>query len=191
MKIHELISRLDTSTNNFESIDTHKLGYELGLYDIPHEFDQTRLVSYWIGQWMCTDTVVGYKAYFFDGVFVAMSKQEARKSDEEFEWASEELAVEDKKYLISLMEEPSVDFNGFLLNMDEEVGDGYGIDFNGNLWGHKEAFLEGSGKVEIIERIKNVEYIDTHLKIRKEDGTETTVDITDLVFPFNLKSEEK
>lgn len=189
MKIHELITRLDKSVGNFESVNTHELGYEMGLYDIPHDFEQTRLASYWIGEWMCTDTVVGYKAYFLDNEFVAFSKQVGRKCDEEFEWASNEKAVEVKKYLISLMEEPSVEFSGVLLDMSAEVGDGYGIDFNGNLWGHKVAFLESGEKVEIIERIKNVEYIDTHLKVRGEDGTETIVDITKLVFPFNLKSE--
>lgn len=50
--------------------------------------------------WMCTDTAVGYYAYFFDGVFVCISYQPFRKSDMELFWYSENIAKQVKEFML-------------------------------------------------------------------------------------------
>jgi hypothetical protein len=55
-----------------------------------------------IAEWICTDTMVGYYAYFFDKEFVAISSQLTRKSYTYFVWVSKEKANEIQDYIIYL-----------------------------------------------------------------------------------------
>jgi hypothetical protein len=65
------------------------------------EFNK-RLKAYPIATWLCTDSVVGYYAYYFDGYFIAMSTQMGRKCDKNFIWISKEKALEVRDYILEL-----------------------------------------------------------------------------------------
>ena len=98
MKIIEIANKIDKSKKNEEFVETDQFSDEFG-----YEFDwveQDRLKSYWIGNWYCTDSYVGFKMYFLNDVPVAVSSQSGRKSEEKFEWFSEELALRVRDYLI-------------------------------------------------------------------------------------------
>ncbi len=58
-----------------------------------------------LNTWMCTDTMVGLYAYFFDGQFVAISWKPYHKSHAHLYWESEELAQFAKKFIDSLLQE--------------------------------------------------------------------------------------
>ncbi len=73
-----------------------------------------------LNTWMCTDTMVGLYAYFFDGQFVAISWKPYRKSAERLFWESEELAQWVKKFIDSLLQE---EYNKPILieNIEDDV----------------------------------------------------------------------
>ena len=83
------------------------------------EFDE-RVTMFEVNAWMCTDTLVGVYAYYFDGEFVALSFQSARKNDKEFAWVSKEKADQVRKFIHELHAK-HVQYHVVLINPKEEV----------------------------------------------------------------------
>ena len=73
-----------------------------------------------INTWICTDTLVGVFAYYFDGNFVALSFQSARKSDTFFHWVSKAEALSVREFIRSLSDE-NEPLEITLLDPDNEV----------------------------------------------------------------------
>jgi hypothetical protein len=84
---------------------------------------QTRLQSYPIFNWLCTDTHVGLNAIYFDGEPVGCSMQTARKSSTNVEWISAEDARRVREAILSYREEKLFD----LIKPDAEIGDDAGV----------------------------------------------------------------
>ena len=106
MKILELAARIDKSLKNEDEwfIFGGILEQEFGIFDIIQAEKNTRLKSYWVKKWLCTDSDVGRKLYFFDDKFVATSNQSGRKNPEYFAWVSKKDFNEVKNYMLSLLE---------------------------------------------------------------------------------------
>ncbi|HET8687509.1 MAG TPA: hypothetical protein VFM18_12715 [Methanosarcina sp.] len=51
---------------------------------------QSRYKTVPIKEWMCTDTMVGYHAHYFNGELFAITIKEARKSNKNLFWASKD-----------------------------------------------------------------------------------------------------
>lgn len=64
---------------------------------------ERRLTKHWNQKWICTDTLVGDAIYYFDGRPLAYSYQNARKSDENFCFFSDDIAGVVHEYLRSLI----------------------------------------------------------------------------------------
>jgi hypothetical protein len=187
MNLIEIAKRIDKSDGNQSWVDTQELGEELGL-DVPWK-EQDRIKSYWIGNWYCTDTYVGWRMYFFDDNPVAVSSQLGRKSNEEFEWFSLQLAKEVKEYLLTLLVDEEESMNISVCDINEEMGNSFKISFNGQILNKDGAMLNGE-KVEIIETIKNKPYgIDDELRIKLSNGYVKHVNVNDLDFSFHLLSQ--
>jgi hypothetical protein len=82
-------------------------------------FDE-RMKSIPVNEWMCTDTMVGVHAYYFDGRFVALSFQPARKSDTVFCWASKEDAQQVKNFIRTLYDLEN-EISVTLINPTQEI----------------------------------------------------------------------
>lgn len=67
------------------------------------EFNE-RVACAEINTWRCTDTWVGVHAYYFDGEFVALSFQNARKNGKVFRWVSREAANQMRAFIRTLAE---------------------------------------------------------------------------------------
>ncbi|MFE8094447.1 hypothetical protein [Bacillus toyonensis] len=184
MKLIDIANRVDKSDKNRASVNIEELARELNV-DLDW-VEQDRIIAYWIGNWYCTDSYVGYIMYFFDDKPMAFSSQLGRKCDEGFHWFSLEIAEKVKEYLISLIvEENKIDVK--ICDINAEVQDNYIIEFNSQLLSSNRPMLNGE-KVEIVKRIKNKDYgIDTALKVRLANGEEKQVDIQDLKFGYYLK----
>jgi len=187
MKIRDIVTKVDKSEVNKSYVSFCKLAEEmqLGYPDIDQE-EHERLTSYFIGSWYCTDSCVGYKVYFFDDKPVAFSSQTGRKMTECIEWLSTEAYLEVKKYIITFIND---DDDVFLADLDEEIGETYKIEFNGQLFDyHKDIPLYDREHVKIIELQKDKNYFGTEqqVKIKFETEEEIWVKITDLDFPYNL-----
>ncbi len=99
MLLQELINRLDKSDTNKQEVDIYDLESLLNNeFNINTYLDKsktnTKITCYWLSKWLCTDTHVGFKAYFLDDKLLAVSYQLARKSDETFTFANKEVKQE-------------------------------------------------------------------------------------------------
>lgn len=187
MKLIDVVKRIDKFDRNQDWVDTQELGEELGL-DVPWK-EQDRVKSYWIGNWYCTDSYVGWKMYFFDDKPVAVSSQLGRKSNEEFEWFDLQIAKEVKEYLLTLLVKEDENLKVSVCDINEEMGDSFKISFNSQILNKDRAMLNGE-KVEIVETIKNKPYgIDDELKVRLPNGDVEHVNVNDLDFSFHLITE--
>lgn len=188
MKLIEISNKIDKSNRNESYVDVTDFTREFQ-YDFDY-IEQDRLKAYWIGNWYCTDSYVGYRMYFFDGEPVAISSQLGRKSDEEFEWFSEELALKVRDYLISLMIKKEVQLNFDICDPNEEIGDGYKIQFNSQILNPEHACYNGE-PVKILERIKETPDwgIDKELKVQLPSGEVTQMNINDLTFRYHVLSD--
>lgn len=123
MKISELLVKLDTSTTNEDWVDLNSIAERnFDVYHLPY-IAEHELKAYWLGKHLCTDTDVGYRAYFLSGKLVAVSCQSARKSGEVFYWVGVGEFKLVHQYLLSLAETPEIN----LLDLDEEMPEMYSL----------------------------------------------------------------
>jgi hypothetical protein len=191
MKLSEIIERLNRSEYNKGDICIGEFAesfFNLSFYDYTIS---KRLVYYYIGEWKCTDTPVGYRAYFLDDTLVAVSSQEARKSDEKIEWVSREEFEKVRRYIFSY--DNTIDIK--ILDMDEEAGEGYRISFCEQLnTYHKDNAIYKGELVKIIDNkksehiiINNIpKYVKETVKIRLPDNSELWVEMKELLFKYNI-----
>jgi hypothetical protein len=92
-------------------VDVEDYFTELNLWYVTVEYplsdwkNTCKIEQYWMQGWMDTDSYVGMKAHYLNGVLAAVSYQSGRKADEEFFWVSSFAALEVKQYIESLGEE--------------------------------------------------------------------------------------
>lgn len=185
MKLIDIANGIDKSEKNEDWIDTSEIGDELGV-DIPY-VDQKSLKCYWVGNWNCTDTFVGYRMYFLDSEPIAFTTQSGRKSNEKFQWFSKELAIKTRDYLLSLIIESNDGIHVDICDINEDIGDSFKINYCSEIIYSNRVKLNNE-KVEILERVKNEPYgIDTELKIKLTNGDEKHVNIRDLDFGYHVK----
>lgn len=179
--IRELISEINFEDKTIQTTpDWESLLYEFRIYDSFWSNDE-RLKGYYLKVWLCTDTWVGWIAYFLDGEFVYLSTQQARKSDVDIEFVSQESAEKVENYIRSLIKEES-ELKVSILDLDEQVAPFYKIEYNSQVL-HKTA-LYYDNEVSIINKRKTDGDLHT-VKILFSDGNTKDVDCRDLKFPYN------
>ena len=177
MKLINIANRIDKSQRNKSYVDIENFSSEFN-FDFGFNLQQDRLKAYWIGNWYCTDSYVGYRMYFLDDEPVAVSMQSGRKSNETFEWFSKELALQVKDYLISLMSDNENELNIKLCNINDDIGDSFKINFNSEILNPKNATYNGES-IEILEKLKDKNNwgIGTELKVKLLNGEEKIVEL--------------
>jgi len=188
MTLLEISKKIDKSENNKDYINIEDLFNEFRIAYENYIDDDLKIEAYWIGNWYCTDSYVGFKMYFFNDEPVCYSVQEYRKAKEKFYWFNEDCALKVKKYLFELLiedEETNVEY----IDINQEVNNGYQIYYNSNILRQNQPTYKGKD-VTIINRVreKGDLGIDTKLKINYE-GKEKIADIRDLVFKYYLKEK--
>lgn len=184
MKLKEIIDRIDRSQNNMDYIATCDIAEEFEIYNCPYiDPEVSDLKAYWFRNWMCTDTVVGYKAYFLKDECVAVSVQQARKSDENFYWASKEAYYKVKEYLLSLIKEERDYIQ--LLNPEENIDETYKLDFGTELLYEHNTMYNGQ-PVKVVEKIKDEYFLCERVIIEFKDGTIKEVNVKELDIPINI-----
>lgn len=181
MKLKDIIKNLDKSETNKNDHrwDLHEIGRECGIHEeIWQKEDDNRLVSYWLGCHMCTDTYVGLRAYFLDDIFVCLSYQKARKCEEVFEWVSEESQLKVRNFLLSLVAE---DFQfGEILNLEEDMGEGYPLSFASEILDDK---VIVDGEILTVTYVDRKSY-DGKIIAKKVNGTDIELGYRDVVVPW-------
>ena len=189
MKIIDIFNNIDKSEQNRSYINIKKFSEEVN-YDFNGNIggeDFTRLRCYWVGNWRCTNELVGYRAYFLDDDPLCFSIQKDRKTYEFFYWVSKEKLLEVRKYLISLDSNSELNICPTILNMNEEVGEGYRIQYNDQVISWDNITLNRQ-KVEFIGEIKYTEYpsIDSNVLVKIPNGRNRITNVGNLLFPYHL-----
>lgn len=150
IKLIDIVKSINLDGEKMQSdVDWDDLASELELDKYGLYFEQERLKAYFIEKWYCTDSYVGYRAYFFDGKFVALSYQVGRKYDEVFEFVSVEDAQILKDYIKSLIGEEEEVLRVSILDVEQEIDEFHKIEYNSQIL-HKSAYYNGE-KVQIIK----------------------------------------
>jgi len=110
MNVENILKTIDRSQMERAYVDFHEMCEKE--FEIYEYLTQTqvplRLTYCYYHTWMCTDTYVGIRAWYFDGEPVCISYKPYRKSNEKFYWINKESFENVFKYAISLKmdEEP-------------------------------------------------------------------------------------
>jgi len=108
------------------SVSDADISIFMDMFDIPYcnwnsEFSN-RVKQHWVKSWICTDTRVGISLYSFDGEFIAISCQRARKSDEEIFFFNKEHGIALKKYCLEIYES-TYDSDFPVISIDADASD--------------------------------------------------------------------
>lgn len=193
MKLIDIINNVDKSAKNEDTsvrwdmeLFMRELNYSQCNWTLHQPENNIRLRCYWAANHICTDTWVGIRLYFLDDVFVALSTQSARKSDEILEWKDKQSADDVLNYIRSI-DTPEEIKEFTPLNLEEELGDGYPIGFTEQML-VKEVLYNGE-LVKVTEDNGN-HYKNFHnIKIVGSDGIEKQIDVRDILVPWYVKKE--
>jgi len=193
MNWKELIENIDKSKNNRDCIDLMELGSrEFDKFDIPWKNeDETPLQAYWFAKWLCTDSWVGGRIYFYNDEFVAVSWQSARKAYEEFNWASKESYKKVGDYLEEIRyteNDPPVSIS-LMEDLNTDIGDSFKIEYGSQVL-INEGFIEKTKeKIKIVKTYDSFEDVKKwrDIEVEMENGEKRNLNIKDVKFPYILK----
>lgn len=192
MKLREIIERVDRSYfNENEPSYSELASNEFGLngYDVTQDWDKGRLKTYSYAKWLCTDTHVGGLIYFLDDECVAVSWQNARKSDEDIDWISKEAYIKVRDYLISLMVQEDESDKKIYLDLDVEQGDGFQVSYGSQLLTKNMILKSTNEKVTVIKKFDGYDKINSWqtVEVEFEDGRKELINLSELLIPYNVK----
>jgi hypothetical protein len=181
MKLRDLIARADpaeATTNYDPDLFCAALGVE------PLGYDETfiaRVTSVFVQKWLCTDTWVGLQVHYLDGEPVAVSWQNARKSDIELWFVSANAAERMRGFLLSL-----TTCKPRLIDPDGEVGETYSVEYANQL-----LVKAGRYKGEWVEVLRNAnkDYTCKEIVVLTPYSEELTIDVADLKIPYHVRPE--
>jgi hypothetical protein len=185
MLLRDAIKNVDRSPKNTETADVEHFAR---IFDINMSWDQRfgeRVKEHFIQKWICTDTWVGMKAYYFDGEPVAASYQSARKNDVRLEFLSKEAALKVRDFILTLQiekEEPHIP----VLDEVEEIGEFYHVRYNGALLDYK-GFYKGE-EVEVVRTDRTLWNTD-RVMIRTTADCCFEIPLAKFDIPYNVKKE--
>lgn len=183
MLMQELLARLDTVEEPYDGQDLiDEIGCG-GWVDLGEHGFTARPITVWC----CTDTWVGKKAIYYQGLLVAVSNQECRKCGVTFAWASREIQDRIVRVVEDLCRQDSPRMMD-LINWDEDIGEpAYQLNFAGEvLWHthHRQAVYKGH-VVEVLGDASPQNHTSARMKIHHQER-ELVVDLDQLVFPIKL-----
>ena len=120
--INDILSTIDKSKMETKFVDIYPMcESEFEIYEyISQPDDDVRLTYCYYHSWICTDTMVGIRVWYFEGNPVCISSKPYRKYDEDFAWLSAECFNLVRSYALSLKDESCF---AFTVAADKDVSD--------------------------------------------------------------------
>lgn len=201
MKLSELIEKIDVTKINPHSCPNFETIAEVfGISNYSDDYIrwESHVKEHYVAPWYCTDTWVGLSVIFLDGVPVATCWREGRKCDKNIVWISTDTYIAMKDFVLTFMVQKPETIH--TVNLDEEFGETYKIDYNSQIIGDK-AFYNGD-----LVTIKKWNWYDingnSHLNkgpdptciktqmdqvvVDLPNGERKIVEMKELDFPYNL-----
>jgi hypothetical protein len=144
-------------------------------YSYSDEFDN-RVKSYFLIEWLCTDSLVGACAIYFDDELIGYYHQFARKADKTYYFISEEKADNLRKFMLSLIEEK---INYEIINENEVISEYYTVEYSDQII-TKIGFVNGKR----CEVVKKCNY--TELEVIYDNGVKEKISTKDFLIPINI-----
>lgn len=192
MKIRDIVKVVNKSKQFEQMVHISDIAEEMNI-NVNNYDDQRRLISYYFGDWYCTDSHVGYRVYFFDDEPVAISSQIGRKQNVDIEWLSKDAYMKVREYVLTFEEVQEQHIN--LCDMDQDLGDTYKISYHSQLYDyHKSIPLLNGINVKITEYDPGKKFNDKKqyepglVKIQFDDGRTEWIELEKLDFPYNVTS---
>lgn len=188
MKIKDILSKLDLSKQKEYYLDENFL-YEFDDSTYYHEIDhdKSQFKEIWLICWYCTDSWVGTKVILLNDIPLCLSNQDARKSDEDFEWFSKECFELARTHIKEIKIQKEEKDNYSLADLEYDFDDDYSIQFPDQLMirqFHSFGFYENQKvTIEKIQR-KPSEYNSDAVKIIFELGETKIIDVSEIKFPL-------
>jgi hypothetical protein len=183
MTIAEIVQKVNKTKEFEDTIEISQFAVDAFDFSLNsnYYYEQTRLIAYYIGDWQCTDTRVGYRVYFFDDKPVAISSRLNKKMSEDFKWLSEEDYYMVKNYVMTFDNQAIP-----LANLDEELGESYKLSFYGQMYSHhiKDAIYKSKHVTIVDHRFGD---LTSSVQIEYPFGKRVWVDIDELSFSYNLQ----
>lgn len=188
MLLKDIIANLDKSEailcDNIKwDLEDIMSSLNLSCYGV-NQSETYRLKSYWLGKHLCTDTHVGIKAYFLDDEFVCLGKQNARKSTEWIRWVSDDCATKVRQYILSLVDVE--DDCPELLDMNEELGEGYRVEYTGQLLTKT---VNYNGDLVTVVKDNPEGYTNFHTITVDKQSNLIDIDVRNVFVPWPLKKD--
>lgn len=193
MKLRTIIENLDKSEANTEDQyvwDLYELFQELDLDfnsdNIDYDGVLSELKCYWIGKSYCTDTYVGYRAYFLNEELVFCTRQDGRKCSEVFYWVSKEAQSKTRAFLLTLYVNYEFSPTGQILDLEQDYGTGLDIQYTSQILG-KKVIYKGFTCDVVDTREPNPDCNYFHLVRIVYAGKEIVVKADELMLPWQVK----
>lgn len=140
---------------------------------------------YWLDVWLCTDSWVGSRVYFYKDRLVAISHQSGRKSSEKFFWVKDRVE-EVRRYLLEVAYSDKLSVA--TISLDETLDDYYTVQFNGEVLGFMwESATYNGRKFKLNYEHEDPYGIGTVINVTFEDNNETAdISIRDVKFKCPL-----
>jgi len=187
LKLLDALARVDRSQGS-SWVDFEPLQQALRITDypnIPTDYE-TRVQSYWLIKWMCTDTWVGLRAIYFDNQLAGMIWQDARKNDPEVKFISHDRAHLLRKYLMSAVPEPEF----AIIPETEEISDTYHVTYGSELLVDQGIYNEQPvtvNKSSIVHGYDGDPDSWSKIKVRSTNSEEVEIDLEDFHIPLHLQ----
>lgn len=181
------VRRFDKNSHD-SSIDEFCMALDINtMLGWSEEFSK-RVREHYLIKWYCTDTWVGTCVYYMDDEPIAISTQDARKSDKIYEFISEEAASKVRDFILELIAKdypPCYD----LIDMNKDVDEFYSVSYTGQLL-EPIGMFEGR-KCTLIKKPKGglvdgVYHVPTTIIVYFEDGTHKEIDVKDFKIKVNI-----
>lgn len=190
MKIIDAIQKVIKTEENSShaDIDTFSQAVDLDIYIGWNEEWDKRVKGYWLIRWLCTDTFVGRRVYFFDEKPFAVSNQSARKNPEVIQFLDNDSANAIREFILNLDGKDKPEFD--IIDGQEDLEDFYNFDLT-DYFIERNAFVDGLP----VEIIKNRYFKDNDEKrwtcrncvVKFETGEERVVRAGDVQFPLRVQ----
>lgn len=127
MTIQEALNNLDKTELDYQSaVSLEWIAKEVGIkfYDFS-AWDSPKVKKFPLKTWLCTDTIVGFHAYFLDDTLVAISHQCGRKYPVEMYWIDTEKYKMVFDHVIDVIskETPDNEYTKFGVDLNTEMDD--------------------------------------------------------------------
>ena len=100
--IDEILNMIDTSKMENDIYDICENQFQI--YGYLDQGGNNRLTYCYLHRWICTDTEVGIRVWYFDTKPVCISWKPYRKYDERYGWISKDDFISVKNYIHSLID---------------------------------------------------------------------------------------